>query len=230
MPVVRHIPLKLEPRNLMRRQGIKQHGRLRPEMKKLIDEMLALVDRDSLLEPTVVYEIYPIVEVRDKQVILSGGAVLKGTRPSKVLKDARELAVVVSTIGPALENRASEYFRLGEPVRGFLLDGIGSAAIDALYQETCARLLRQAEERGYQTGSRLSPGTAGFPISEQQTLFKLVPAGEIAVSLNPSGMMLPQKSASMVMGLGPKMATWTQAEACARCHLKKTCLHRVELD
>jgi len=227
MPVIRDIPLDLETRNLMRRQGIKEPGRVRPEMKSLIDEMLAVVDSDHLLEPAVVYEIYPIVETRNRQVSLEGNIALKVAGLPSVLKDARELAVVVSTIGSKLENRASEYFSQGEPVRGFLLDGIGSAAIDALYQETCTLMLREADVRGYLASSRLSPGGPGFPISEQWTLFQLVAAQEIGVSLNPSGMMLPQKSASMVMGLGPKMATWTQAESCARCHLKKTCLHKV---
>ena len=47
MPVIRDITLNLETSNLMRRQGIKEPGRIRPEMKSLIDEMLAVVDSDN---------------------------------------------------------------------------------------------------------------------------------------------------------------------------------------
>ena len=42
-----------------------------------------------------------------------------------------------------------------------------------------------------------------------------------------SGMMVPRNSVSMVIGIGPRMATWTRAEVCARCSLKETCPHRI---
>jgi len=227
MPVIRNIQLNLETDNLMRREGIREPARVKAEMKRLIGEMQATVDSDHLLEPAMAYEIHPVKEVRDKRLYLEGDVVLNGAKLVSVLGEAKELAVIISTIGPKLEERATEYFRQGEPLRGFLLDGIGSAAIDALYQEICILMMRQSSIRGYQAGSRLSPGSHGFPISEQSTLFELAPGGEIGVSLNESGMMLPQKSTSMVMGLGPKMATWTQAESCARCQINKTCLHKV---
>jgi len=86
---------------------------------------------------------------------------------------------------------------------------------------------REALSRGYQASSPLSPGMPGFSISEQWQLFKLVPAEEIGVSLNPSGMMVPRKSTSMVIGVGMKMPTWTQAEVCDRCSLKRTCPYKV---
>lgn len=227
MPVILDIQLNLETDNLMRRQGIREPARVRAEMKRLNGEMLAMVDSDHLLETAIAYEIHPVTEARDKRLYLEGDVALNGAKLVSVLGEAKELAVIISTIGPKLEERATEYFRQGEPLRGFLLDGIGSAAVDALYQEICILMMREASARGYQASSRLSPGSPGFPISEQWNLFKLAPGGEIGVSLNASGMMLPQKSTSMVMGLGPNMATWTQAESCARCQLNKTCLHKV---
>jgi hypothetical protein len=68
----------------------------------------------------------------------------------------------------------------------------------------------------------------GFPISEQWRLFELVPAEEIGVSLTPYGIMIPRKSISMVIGIGLQMTIWTQAEVCARCNLKETCLYRIQ--
>jgi len=47
------------------------------------------------------------------------------------------------------------------------------------------------------------------------------------VSLTSSGIMVPRKSASMVMGIGPKMTRWTEAEVCARCNLRETCHYKV---
>jgi len=41
--------------------------------------------------------------------------------------------------------------------------------------------------------------------------------------------MVPRKSISMVIGIGPQMTTWTKAEACASCNLSKTCRYRIHV-
>ncbi len=229
MPVVRNIRLSLKTNELLRRQGIREYSRLRPGIKNLFREVLAGMRSDSLLEPAIVYEIYPIREVRNTRVLLEGNVALDGRKLASLLAKAKELAAVVCTIGSRLEKKVTEYFRQEEPVRGLLLDGAGSAAVDSLIQEICKLMMREALSRGYQASSPLGPGMSGFPISEQFPLFQLVPAEEIGVRLTPSGVMLPQKSASMVIGLGPQMTTWTQAESCARCSLRKTCLYKVQV-
>jgi hypothetical protein len=67
-----------------------------------------------------------------------------------------------------------------------------------------------------------------LPLTEQWNLFGLVNTQEIGVSLTSSGIMVPRKSVSMVIGIGPQMATWTQVEVCARCSLRKTCPYRIQ--
>jgi len=227
--VIRDIPLKLKTSELLRREGIREHSRPRPEIKSIISELLTSVDREQLIKPAIAYQIYPIDAVRVNQVFLGDNISLTSSLLTSVLTGAEELAAVVCTIGRKLEKKVTAYFRKKEPVRGLLLDGIGSAAVDSLIQEVCKIVIGEALSRGYQASSPLSPGMSGFPISEQWPLFQLVPAAGIGVSLTPSGIMVPKKSASMVIGLGPQMATWTQAEACARCHLRKTCHYKVRM-
>jgi len=67
----------------------------------------------------------------------------------------------------------------------------------------------------------------GFPIGEQPQLLKLAAAANIGVSLTAAGVMVPRKSASAVIGLGPGMPAWTKTGECARCHLKETCRYRL---
>ena len=227
MPTIRDIPLRLKTSEVMRREGIKDYSKLKPEIKDLIRELLATVNDYCLLEPAIGYEIHSITEVRHDKLCLEGNAALDGSLLPSVLPDAKELAAVVCTIGPRLEKEVTDYFNKKEPLRGLLLDGIGSAAIDSLTQEVCKLMMREASSRGYQASSPFSPGMPGFPITEQWQMLNLVPAEEIGVSLTPIGIMIPRKSASMVIGMGPKMPTWTQAEVCARCSLRKTCRYRV---
>ena len=228
MPVIRDILLSLKTREVLRREGFRGYSKVRPEIKSLILELLASVKKAHLLEPALAYEIYSINEMNRRQLSLEGNLVVSGPLLPSLLPEARELAVVVCTIGPKLEKQATDYFNQDEPLRGMLLDGIGSAAVDSLTEEVCKFMAGEALSRGYEVSSPINPGMPGLPITEQWQLLKMVPAREIGVSLTSSGIMVPRKSTSMVMGIGPKMTTWTRAEVCARCSLRKTCPYRIK--
>ena len=228
MPVIRDIPLSLNTREVLRREGFRGHSKIRPEIKSLILELLASVKNAHLLEPTMAYEIYSITEISHRQLSLEGNLVVHGPLLPSLLPEAKELAVVVCTIGPKLEKQATDYFDRDEPLRGLLLDGIGSAAVDSLTEEVCKFMAGEASSHGYQVSSPINPGMPGLPITEQWQLLKMVSAREIGVSLTSSGIMVPRKSTSMVMGIGPQMKTWTRAEVCAHCSLRKTCPYRIQ--
>jgi len=228
MPVIRDIPLSLKTREVLHREGFREHSKVRPEIKSLILELLASVKKAHLVEPAVAYEIYGITSISPDQLCLEGNKVVPGPLLPSLLPEIKELAAVVGTIGPRLEKQVTEYTNRGEPLRGLLLDGIGSAAVDSLTQEVCKLMAGEASSRGYQASSPISPGMPGLPITEQWQLLEMVPTGEIGVSLTSGGVMVPRKSASMVIGMGPQMKTWTRAEVCARCHLRKTCPYRIQ--
>lgn len=228
MPIIRDILLSLEANQVLRREGIKKYSRIRPEMKTLIRELLASMENNRLLEPAIAYEIYSITEVRHKELWLESKAALHGPLLPSVLDGAKQLGAVVCTIGPKLEEKVTDYLDKNEPLRGLLMDGIGSAAVDALAQQACNLVKHEAALHGYQASSPLNPGMPGFPISEQWQMFRLVPVEKIGVSLTSAGVMVPRKSSSLVIGIGPQMLTWTEAEVCARCGLNKTCHYRVD--
>ena len=227
MPVIRDIPLSLKTGEVLRWEGFRGHSKIRPEIKSLILELLTSVENAHLLEPAMAYEIYSITEMSHRQLSLDGNVVVHGPLLPSLLPEAKELAAVVCTIGPKLEKQVTDYFNRDEPLRGLLLDGIGSAAADSLTQEVCKFITGEASSRGYQASSPISPGMPGLPITEQWQLLEMVPAREIGVSLTSLGIMVPRKSASMVIGIGPQIKTWTRAEVCAHCSLRKTCPYRI---
>ena len=229
MPIVCDISLNLQMNEILRRTGIKEDSKLKSEMETLIGQLLVSVNDEHLLEPAIVYETYPITEVDYQRLSLKGNIVLHGSALSSVLSPAKELAVLVCTIGCKLEEKVTDYFGKSKPLPGLLLDGIGSAAVDSIAQEACRLIRRGASLRGYQTSGPLSPGGSSFPLSEQWQLFKLVLAEEIGVRLTSTGLMVPRKSVSMVIGIGPQMKIWTKAEACARCNLHRTCRYKIHV-
>ncbi len=227
MPILRDIAVKLTLDEVVRAQGIKDYARLKPVMKTAIDEMMALVAADGILEPAVAYQVYPVAGITDSHLALDGtDTVLQGSLFERLIGDAEAVAVVACTIGPKLEERGAAYFKEGEALRGLLLDGIGSAAAGAVGAEACRRINLVADERGLETGSPISPGGPSFPISQQWPLFSLIPAAEIGMSLSGSGLMMPRKSLSRIIGLGHGLRTWTASDGCDHCNLSKTCAYR----
>jgi hypothetical protein len=228
MPVIRDIPLSLKTREVLRRQGFGKGAKVRPEIKSLIEEVLAGIDSARLLEPAVAYEYYAVTGMNGSQISLEGDKVIHGPLLPAIFPEAKELAVLVGTIGSRLEKQVTDYIKSGQALRGMILDGIGSAAVDTLTEEACKFMVGEALSRGYEISSPVNAGMPGFPMTEQWNLLELAQAQEIGVSLTPSGIMVPRKSTSMVIGIGPKMTRWTQAEVCARCSLMETCPYRIK--
>jgi hypothetical protein len=216
MPIIRDISLNLKTGEVLRRQGFRDFTKIKPGMKALILELLAGIKEAHLLEPAIAYEIYSITEPDLWRLSLK-----------ELVPGAEKVGIAACSIGPALEKRVTEYFKRDEPLLGVLLDGIGSAAVYSLTEEVCKIMTDEAVSRGCQASSPINPGMPGLPVTEQRQLFKLVPAHEIGISLTSAGVMVPRKSVSMVIGLGPKMEKNTRAEVCARCRLCKTCAYRI---
>lgn len=227
MPVLRNILLELKKNDILRRQGLLGQSRVNARIEGLIGELLDGLAETGLLAPAAAYESYHITEMQPDRVLLEGGGVLNGSLIPTTFPEAVELITMVCTIGPGLENRVTEYSREGEALRGTLLDGIGSAAVDTLAQEVCRSIAREVASRGLQAGSPVNPGMPGLPITEQENLLALAGAKEIGVSLTSSGVMVPRKSTSLAISIGGEMETWSQADICRRCNLVYTCPYSV---
>jgi len=227
MPVTRDIPLNLKTGAVLRRQGLGGKARVRPEIKSLIEELLASVKGHHLLQPAAAYEYYTVSGMNGSRISLDGDKAVHGPALPAILPEAQELVVLICTIGPKLEKQASDYTKKGEALRGMLLDGIGSAAVDTLVPKILSIIAGEVAPRGYEISSPVNPGMPGFPMSEQWNLVELAGGDEIGMSLTPSGILVPRKSTSMVIGVGPGMTRWAQAEVCARCSLRKTCPYKI---
>jgi hypothetical protein len=229
MPVIRDISLSLDYNDeVLRRQGLGGGARVRPEIKKVITELLAEVAEEQLLEPAVAYEYYPIAAMNADRISLGEDRAIEAPLVPATFPEARELIVLIGTIGPRLEERVTEYSKGGKTLRGVVLDGIGTAAVDRLISQALEIIAAEVASRGYEIGSPVNPGMPGFPMTEQWSLLKLAPAREIGVSLSSAGVLVPRKSTSMVIGIGPKMTRWTQAEVCGRCSLRQSCPYRIK--
>ena len=227
MPVIKDFPIKLKKQEVLRRQGFGGGGKARPEIEILTGELLESLATRQLLEPQAAYEIYPIAEINPDSVQLEGGEVVNGSLIPDLFPESVELVTMICTIGPRLEEQVTACSREREALRGTLLDGIGSAAVDVLAREVCHSISKEVSSRGFQAGSPVNPGMPGLPITEQANLLSLAHAEEIGVSLTQSGIMIPRKSTSVILAVGGQMQTWSQADICRRCNLSEDCPYTV---
>jgi hypothetical protein len=222
MFILTDIQPSLEVAHVLRGQGI-DPDRARPEIaaeaRSVLDEAL------SLLAPAAVCAAFPVRDCHRRTITLEGGAALEGSLVARALAGATEVALAVCTIGPALEARVSELFVAGDPVQALALDGAGVAALGGISRLVCERVCGDAAARGLRVGMRPSAGQEGWPIEQQRVLFDLLPADEIGVRLTESCLMLPRKSVSFAIGLGPEMQA--DATACDFCSKRERCNWRV---
>jgi hypothetical protein len=132
-------------------------------------------------------------------------------------------ALFVVTIGDALESRARSLMKDGHVMEGYALDAVGSAAADACAAWVERDIRTAAESAGWQASRRLSPGYCGWATDEQRKLFALMPDRPGGVRLTESSLMMPIKSVSGIVGLGPDVVRIDYA--CAVCD-REECFRR----
>lgn len=227
-----HLPLDVDA--VLRGQGIDDPaGTEHPAaVRARHPAVLALAERaldagQALLAPQAVCQSWEIESLRHKRITLAGGRSLSGPLVSHCLAGAQRVTAVVCTIGEALEQQSSLAMR-SEPAFALALDGLGSAAVEALAAEICRMLGGQAPP-GWRASLPISPGLDGWEVGAGQAeIFGLVDATPIGVRLLPSGMMTPRKSASFVVGFGPHIAEGGQT--CDFCSMRQTCRYRERHD
>jgi hypothetical protein len=224
MPVLHKVSIELDEQAILRRQEINESSRIRAPLNSITQDLLKR--KEEWLEPVLAYEFYSIEEVLTDCINLKSGQTLQISHAATLLKQAAEIAVTVCTIGSRLEESVDQYFKSGQLVKGFLLDGLGSAAVDSLAHEACSLINLVAVSRGLSSSSPYSPGMYGWSIESLPTLLRLVPGDQIGVKLLSRGMISPRKSIAMVVGIGKDMHQRSPEETCRLCNLRNTCRHR----
>jgi hypothetical protein len=183
----------------------------------------ALEEGRPLLHPRVLYQTSDVTSLYHETLHLKEGA-LRGSLIAQHLAGARQIVTLICTIGASLSERVAEL--MGKDILYALaLDGVGSAAVEALANAACRYFEEQVAARNWQTTIPLSPGMLGWPVDEgQPQIFQLVDASEIGVSLTEGNVMLPLKSLSMVFGMGPELQTG--GRPCDYCSMRETCRYQ----
>ncbi len=224
MPALENLELDFDVDAVLRGQGA-EPAILRARRPALVDlAEKALHEGLPLVQPKVAYRSFQVQELRHERLIFAGGGQLSGKLVAQHLGQAREVYVLLCSIGFDLERYAEETWNTSA-VYSLALEGAGSAAVEALANAACRRLDEQAIQRGWKSSIPLSPGMTDWPVEDgQPQIFNLLAGEELEVSLTPSYIMLPKKSLTMVIGMGPDMNS--SGRPCDYCNLNRVCRYQ----
>ncbi|HWN89936.1 MAG TPA: hypothetical protein VNQ15_00925, partial [Verrucomicrobiae bacterium] len=197
----RCLSLRVDPEEVLRFQGYKR-GRDIPDatVLALFDEALAL--GESLMEPRFVYRATKVTG-QDPDVIQAGGEELHIPEIGRLWGPLETVGAGICTVGRAIEDRVRELWDERELPLAMMLDSVGSAAVESLAEYVNDLLCQAAIPAELKVTNRVSPGYAGWVTAEQVALFRLCPGLPIDVTLNDSCVMVPGKSISILVGIGP---------------------------
>ena len=115
----------------------------------------------------------------------------------KLLENSESVCGLIATIGFSIDSKISFFLEQKEIMPAFILDSVGSVAIEELVQNICDDI----KTKYGNTTMRFSPGYGDWPIQNQKDFLQWLGAEKIGITLSPSFQMIPRKSVSALFGI-----------------------------
>lgn len=224
MLTLEEISLKIDIDQVLKAQGADPQiiRKRKPQLVKIAKS--ALERGLPLLDSKVIYRELNVVSLRHERLLLENQSELKGKLIVEHLASAAKVIVILCTIGSRLEEYSLRKIK-SDPVAGLAMEGVGSAAVEALANAACAYFEEKAAEENLGSTIPLSPGMIGWTVEQgQPQIFNLLDTKEVGINLTPSSLMLPRKTLSMVIGVGPDIKTG--GRTCDYCNMNETCQYK----
>lgn len=157
-----------------------------------------------LIEPSYSYVIREVGEVRGSRAFIEGSVSFRSQVVARLLEDCPRVALFVLSIGGRLEEAVRQLSKDGLVVQAAVLDATGSGAVEALAKVVEDIIAAEAAADGSGISRRFSPGYCDWKVSQQKMLFRAMGGDTDGVRLTSGCLMIPQKSISGLIGIGPR--------------------------
>lgn len=218
-PFPAQISLEIDPQEVLRLQGYRRPSDVpTPEVLEILHAGLA--EARQVFQPRWAYQEFEVEAVDASGCRLRRGSALLIREIPERWGPISTLGLAVCTIGHTIEERIETLFAEREFPLTYMLDSLGSVAVETLaegfHRQLCAERLAQ----GLKVTPRESPGYPRWPIEEQLKVFALLPAESIGVRVNEYCIMTPRKSISFAVGIGPEARMGSSASPCRSCDMR----------
>jgi len=224
MPILDPPRLLIDEDAVLRGQGADPHA-IRQRSPKIVEMAgQALQDGTAYLEPQVLFHRLKVDAVKHERVLLENGHRLTGSLIANHLGPAEYVVLLLCTVGSRIDDQIAKVMN-EDMLYGLALDGVGSAAVEALANAACKHFEDEAAASGLQSSIPLSPGMVGWDVQYgQPEIFAILDGSEAGVQLSPHAIMHPRKSLTMVIGFGKEMTF--AGKTCDFCAMNETCRYK----
>jgi len=170
-------------------------------MEALVNDYIE--NAHQFISPSFSYVVRDIELVKGSSVILEGSIIFESGVIARLLEQCKKVAMFVLTIGNYLEDTAARLAQDGLVLQSAVLDAIGSDAAERLADSVEDQISEVAHNQGFTISRRFSPGYCDWDVSQQKMVFQVMKGDCAGVHLTDGCLMLPRKSISGIIGIGP---------------------------
>jgi len=187
-----------------------------------------LMEQISALSEDVIKNVQPRVLLRrfliEPDGRMAGTSFLpEGQDIGRLLAPCHEAALLASTLGMQSE-RMLLRMQAKSPESALLLDAVLSAAIEAVCDQAERELREALLQEGLYLTDRFSPGYGDMPLAKTREICGVLHADKmIGLTVSGSGIMIPRKSVTAVMGIS-RIPVKRRARGCEVCAMRGTCV------
>lgn len=157
--------------------------------------------------------------------LVQAGLKLEGKAIAALLHGCEICAIFCATIGNDIEALLRKW-QLKDLAFASMLDGCASSAVESLCNIVENELRAEYGTQGYFLTDRFSPGYGDLPLSIQPDFCAaLDTTRKIGVSVNDSGIMIPRKSVTAIIGFSKRPQKHFDT-GCSDCKLIAACKFR----
>ena len=196
---------------ISRRETLKYLGYAGSPLPEDVLEQLSAGEREILQRaaPRVLWRLFD----RGPDGELAGTAYTPaGDDIRNLLRGCDQVILMAATLGMETEALLRRT-QASDMARAVILDAAASAAIAEAFAPRCLT-------------DRFSPGYGDMPVSQQAELFRLLDISRrIGISLSESGLMVPQKSVTALIGVSDR-PQGRRSRGCEACAMSADCAYR----
>jgi len=215
-------PVRIDNYAVCRAMGYKKFS-IPAWVSSLVDSQIARAY--ELIQPAYIFKFKEIRAVSDSLVCLEETTTLNSKTLSYVLADSIGVLIFLVTIGKRLEDEAFSLSEGGDLLKGYLLDTIGSEAVEGVGCRLDDDVEKIVKGNGYRASLRYSPGYCDWDIKEQKDIFQAIDSSSIGVELTESCLMIPRKSISGIIGISENKGR-RRPSPCVVCEKRHNCSYK----
>ena len=214
--------LDIDSQQVLHNLGYNTDSEPSARVESLVNEYVE--HASQLIEPSYSYVVKDVEWVQGNISFVRDQIIFKSQVIARLLEHCQKVAIFVLTIGNRLEEMVGHLAEEGLVLQAAVLDAIGTEAVEKLADFVQGSIAEMASAQGLCISRRFSPGYCDWNIGQQRMVFRAMEDDHAGVRLTEKCLMLPQKSVSAVIGIGPcnNVENYNPCKTCK----KRNCIGR----